>query len=705
MHCERGRYRDKGTSERPRGEAERLFRTVGSAAGRQSPRGAGRTRAWSCWPPPAAREKVRESQLRACPSVRGEEEGTHCKVCLVGLLRSLHRGRVRRPHAVQAVDREPGEARDGDPASVHTCVECQRRPRCSSWLLQRRPSDRARRWREGEVVDRGGGRGRGCLVVRSRGRPGPSRARLLVAVRACASTARRVPGRRGDLEMKRRGGGGGGGEGRRGKGRTCGRCLRYREMRVQPLCVALAVLERGVERRGRVGREAGKVDPGLASSSHHDRRASGHTLAPGSYSTQLAMATNPPRTSTSSRCAHPSSRLLVISASPSDPLHPPCRNRDDVLQFLDSLDTYSNAPAPAKPPPSSSSTLPRSTSNHSALGSSTSGPRPSAAAPPAQGSSTAGANAKEAQSVLDFLDEITQRSSTPTTAPPPRPLDKKPSVPSSLGRSTSRNNLSGTAAGAAAAAGGAAAPPRRSTDSARSVRSVGTAAGGASASPRSAAARTPAPASAPAPAPAAAPASAHSQPDRQQQQQAEAPAEQAQAAAGGWGWSSMWSQATTVVQQASHLAQQARTAAEEQVKTAAAGAGAAGGIAGLGEGLIKKLGENEQVKKYSEGVMSYAKGAHLDQLGASLRPPPLLPRSSPDASTRARRQRPQVDDAALAHRPPQRRRAADRRARGDPGQPQPRHGRVRRRRGARLPRPRKGASLYLFADGFLLRSC
>ncbi|GAA5941864.1 hypothetical protein JCM3775_004786 [Rhodotorula graminis] len=298
------------------------------------------------------------------------------------------------------------------------------------------------------------------------------------------------------------------------------------------------------------------------------------------------------------------------------------RNRDDVLQFLDSLDTYSNAPQPSKPPTSSSSsTLPRSTSNHSALGSSTSGTRPPTTAhAPAQGSATAGANAKEAQSVLDFLDEITQRSSTPTTATQPRPLDKKPSVPSNLGRSTSRNNLSGTAAGTAAVTG-AAAPPRRSTDSVRSARSVGTAPGGASASPRSAAARTPASvsAAAPAPAAAAAPAPAPSHADRQQQQQqAEVPAEQAQAA-GGWGWSSMWSQATTVVQQASHLAQQARTAAEEQVKTAAAGAGAAGGIAGLGEGLIKKLGENEQVKKYSEGVMSYAKGAHLDQLGKDLK--------------------------------------------------------------------------------------
>ncbi|TNY23350.1 hypothetical protein DMC30DRAFT_347515 [Rhodotorula diobovata] len=310
------------------------------------------------------------------------------------------------------------------------------------------------------------------------------------------------------------------------------------------------------------------------------------------------------------------------------PTHAPlCRNRDDVLQLLDSLDTYSNPPPPstttsaksAKPAPPTS--LPRSSSNHSALSSSTSGTRP---APPPSGGSSAGAqpgaNAAEAQSVLDFLDEITQRSSTPTTQSLPRPLDKKASVPTGLGRSTSRNNLSGVASSPGTATGaGAGAPPRRSTDSARSVRSVGAASGGGSgvsASPRSTAARAPPAASAAqaAPAPAAA-APAAPQPDAQQPPAAAA----AEGGGGGWGWSSMWSQATTVVQQASHLAQQARTAAEEQVKTAAAGAGAAGGIAGLGEGLIKKLGENEQAKKWSEGVMSYAKGAHLDQLGKDLK--------------------------------------------------------------------------------------
>ncbi|GAA6047703.1 hypothetical protein JCM3770_001730 [Rhodotorula araucariae] len=291
------------------------------------------------------------------------------------------------------------------------------------------------------------------------------------------------------------------------------------------------------------------------------------------------MATNPLRTSTSSRS-----------------------NRDDVLQFLDSLDSYSTAPSKPAPAPAPAAapghaSLPRSTSSHSALGSSL-GPAAgqAARASPAPGT---GANAAEAQSVLDFLDEITQRSQTPTAPTASRSLDKKPSVPNSLGRSTSRQNLGGAATGVPQ--GAVVQPPRRSTDSVRSARGASAAAAGASvgasASPKPLAAATPVPA----------PVAAHEQPP------ASAPEQ------GGWGWSSMWSQATTVVQQASHLAQQARTVAEEQVKTAASSAGAAGGIAGLGEGLMKKLGENEQAKKWSEGVISYAKGAHLDQLGKDLK--------------------------------------------------------------------------------------
>lgn len=351
-----------------------------------------------------------------------------------------------------------------------------------------------------------------------------------------------------------------------------------------------------------------------------------------------------------------------------------------MLQFLDSLDTYSaTAPKPSAAGGQAGApgtTLPRSTSNHGGLGSSVGpGSKPPASASSGGGpAAKAAPNAAEAQSVLDFLDEITQRSSTPTASVKAgdRPLEKKASIPTGLGRSTSRQNLTG--AGGAGAAGQV--PPRRSTDSVRSQRTVGgTPVGGAAlpASPRSAAAAVPQTASTA----SASTASAAS----------ETAAKQQDSQGGGWGWSSMWSQASNVVQQASHLAQQARTAAEEQVKTATSGGagGVAGGIAGIGGGLMKALGENEQAKKWSEGVINYAKGAHLDQLGelASLAVSPVFRCPQPVELTWEHllgpcRQRPEVDDAQVAHRPPQRRRASDCRARGHPGQPQSRHGRLRR---------------------------
>ncbi|GAA5885053.1 hypothetical protein JCM6882_007210 [Rhodosporidiobolus microsporus] len=295
-------------------------------------------------------------------------------------------------------------------------------------------------------------------------------------------------------------------------------------------------------------------------------------------------------------------------------------NRDDVLQFLDSLDAYSGTP----PKPSSSSaagpggagSLPRSTSSNTVGGkpalSSTSAAnspaKPAGSAAPSGAAAVPGAaggakpaNAAEAQSVLDFLDEITQRSSTPTARTSlggaERGLEKKTSVPSGLSRSTSRTNLGAVPVRSSAAAGGVAGEaPRRSTESARSVRSTTPAAG---VSPKPAAPSAPSASSSSSAAPA--------------------PAAEAPAGAGGWGWSSMWTQASSVVQTASNLAAQAKTAAEEQVKAAQSSAAAGGGIAGLGGGLMKALGENEQAKKWSETVQSYAKGAHLDQLGKDLK--------------------------------------------------------------------------------------
>lgn len=62
--------------------------------------------------------------------------------------------------------------------------------------------------------------------------------------------------------------------------------------------------------------------------------------------------------------------------------------------------------------------------------------------------------------------------------------------------------------------------------------------------------------------------------------------------------------------------------AEEQVRTASSNTGGLGaGLSGLSEGLMKALGEGntEQAKKWGEGVMQYAREAHLDQLGRELK--------------------------------------------------------------------------------------
>lgn len=209
-----------------------------------------------------------------------------------------------------------------------------------------------------------------------------------------------------------------------------------------------------------------------------------------------------------------------------------------VLDFLDSLDNYST-PAPSQTPTISEPAL---------VGE---GP----AAP---------ASAEDAQSVLDFLDEITQRSSTPTAAVPKRAAGANPS----LSRSGSRTNVL-SAVGVSS---------RLSGESIRSRSSP------ASDSPVMTAAALP-----------------------------EAVETPPVAAEGGWGWSSVWNATTTIVQQA-------REVAEEQVKTASStvsgATGLTGGIGGIGEGLMKALGENEQAKKWGEGVIQYARAAHLDQLGA-----------------------------------------------------------------------------------------
>ena len=184
-------------------------------------------------------------------------------------------------------------------------------------------------------------------------------------------------------------------------------------------------------------------------------------------------------------------------------------------------------------------------------------------------------NVEDAQSVLDFLDEITQRSSTPTPAIKRSALTNSASLANvpggGLSRSGSRTNILSAVAAS-----------RKSGESIRSARTT------SSNSPAS----TPLPL-----------------PETPGLESTTAPPASVD---GGWGWGSVWNTASTIVQQA-------RTVAEEQVKTATATASGVGGLGGLGEGLMKALGENEQAKKWGEGVREFARTNQLDQLGKDLR--------------------------------------------------------------------------------------
>ncbi|KAF7794702.1 hypothetical protein EIP86_005840 [Pleurotus ostreatoroseus] len=71
----------------------------------------------------------------------------------------------------------------------------------------------------------------------------------------------------------------------------------------------------------------------------------------------------------------------------------------------------------------------------------------------------------------------------------------------------------------------------------------------------------------------------------------EAQQQPAASSSSGWGWGNVWSTATAAIQQA-------KTAVDEQVKN---------------------LPNNDQARKWSEGVLEYAKAAQLDKLGQDIR--------------------------------------------------------------------------------------
>ncbi|OAV89386.1 hypothetical protein PTTG_03983 [Puccinia triticina 1-1 BBBD Race 1] len=140
-----------------------------------------------------------------------------------------------------------------------------------------------------------------------------------------------------------------------------------------------------------------------------------------------ADTTNPPQTTTyhAGRMADPAKQR---------PSH------DQVLSILDDLDSFAPVPATPAGPNTASSTQPNTTkylktaSNSSKPASSSPTTHPKGGKP----SNNPASNSGDAQSVLDFIDEITQRSSTPTASiatkklTSSRPVSRKPST-SSLG--------------------------------------------------------------------------------------------------------------------------------------------------------------------------------------------------------------------------------------------------------------------------------
>lgn len=177
---------------------------------------------------------------------------------------------------------------------------------------------------------------------------------------------------------------------------------------------------------------------------------------------------------------------------------------------------------------------------------------PSADGPPPPASAQGGPASTEGEAeVFAFIDEITQKSSEPSARPSvhiDRPLSR-------AGTPTVRKSTERVKVGTPTPLLPGAAPLSR-TESSSSRVSVG---------PSS---RTDT-----------------STPAQEAQTSASAPV----SGGGGWGWGSVWSTASTALQQA-------RSVVDEQVKN---------------------LPKNEQARKWGEGVLEYAKNAQLDKLGAS----------------------------------------------------------------------------------------
>ena len=208
-------------------------------------------------------------------------------------------------------------------------------------------------------------------------------------------------------------------------------------------------------------------------------------------------------------------------------------HREDVLQFLDNLDAYDGDSGKAQHAKTGSTS---SLAVSGAAGAGNAGAGAAGAAGKAGAGGASVAQGEDAQSVLDFLDEIV--TSRDRKAPTASAASKRTAVSSAtkdgLSRSSSRTTLRDGTTGV-----------RKSTESARG--SYLTPANPPSASGRSTAAQ--------------AQGSSTAAQAAEKLQEAPVPQDAGQAAdsapaAGGWGWGSVWSQATNVIQQA-------RTVAEE----------------------------------------------------------------------------------------------------------------------------------------------
>jgi hypothetical protein len=218
----------------------------------------------------------------------------------------------------------------------------------------------------------------------------------------------------------------------------------------------------------------------------------------------------------------------------------PRPSHDQVLSILDDLDSFAAVPT-------TTTNAANLTKNLKIQPSGTGSTK---------NSNNAAGNPGDAQSVLDFIDEITQRSSTPTASiatkklSSSRPVSRKPSS-SSIGRRSMESRPP---------------EPEQAAQAGSSPTSSSAAAAAAAAAPSSS----------------------------------------------SWGWGSVLKHATSsVLSQAKSAAGQVQSVVSDPAKSSEI-------VKSFNSNLHTQLsGQSEAAKKWKEGVMGYVKASGIDQLGES----------------------------------------------------------------------------------------